>query len=824
MIIIKQLTTPELIDKAGALLHRTYIEQQKWNFSPDTPSKLRVEVKSDQKILVDRFTEQAIWFGAMDGEELVGCLRLHSLDENNQLELETYPSTRSILKYIPQQDKHLCFEVTKMTTRQDYIGRGIVKRLFLTCFKYCEEQHYSIIACTHNGYLKALFKKIGLPLKKEHAFKYEEHDTSAVNFYFADYNKGEVAEATKKLEDLTSNLSGNAAKIFRALETVESILPTPFYWMDANGVVLGINDLCLKAIGSSREIIGKKPYEFYKKEIADHILRHNAEVIRRGEILSQEEWIEDLTTKKMKCFSSIKAPLYDDEGTVIGIVGSSVEVTAEKEAEELKLENEAHKVKIEEHEKLINLAKKVSHDIRAPAKTVIEIAKACKEIPEALRVALGDAGESITNIADNLLNQYEGKDIAEEGKKQPILLSAFLSRLLARKKLEYKNLAIKFDYKFSSAGNFAFIKAPPNELERSMSNIINNAVGAFKEGKGNVTIQLDTTNAQVKIIIQDNGQGMPQEVADKIMNNVVVTHGKVDGHGIGLQVVRDTLRANQGELAIDSVLGKGTSIALTFPRVKAPSWIAEEIKLGPTAIIVILDDDTSIHAVWDMHFEEILAQYPEMQLEHFEEGAKVLEFIKSLRLSDKRKVFLLTDFELLNQNITGLDIIAQSGVEHSVLVTSHYAEKEVQAKAAETGTKILSKELASEVPVIVDGTIKYDELIQNESKKVDLVLIDDDESFAKIVMLTTFIDLIVDHHTSPTQFLKHAVRYAKDTKICVDKNFAGSDMDGLDLAKTLHDKGYTRIFLVSGEQFNVGELPEYVVSVGKMEIDKIKYM
>lgn len=823
MITIKRLLSHNLIDEAGALLYQIYIEQIKWKFDDDNPSKLHIAVKDGRQILVDRFTDQAIWFGAFDDDQLVGCMRLCGVDEQNKLEIEGYPSSEPIRKYI-MEEKNTCLEISKIATRPAYREKGAVKRMLLAVFKYCEEHYSTVFVSTHNGYLKSLFKKIEFPLKVEHAFKYEPQDSSEVNFYLANYKSGEVTAVRKRLEYLENDLSSNAARIFKALELVAPIVPTPFYWMDANGVVLGINELCLKAIGTTREIIGKKPYEFYKKEIAEHILRHNAEVIRREEILSQEEPFEDITTKKMKYFSSIKAPLYDDEGAVIGIVGSSIDITAEKEAEKLKIKNEAHAIKIQEHEALISLAKKVSHDIRAPAKTVIEIAKACKAIPEAFRIALGDAGESISNIADNLLNQYEGKNSAEESKQQPILLSAFLSRLLARKKLEYKNFAIKFDYKFSSDGNFAFIKAPPSDLERSMSNIINNAVGAFKNGKGNVTIQLDTTKDRVKIIVQDDGQGMPPEVRDKIMSNIAVTHGKADGHGIGLQVVRDTLRQCQGELVIESVLGKGTSVILSFPRIKAPSWIAEEIKLGPDAIMVILDDDTSIHTVWDMHFEEILAQYPDMQLRHFERGAEVLEFMKGLSLEHRQRVFLLTDFELLNQNMTGLDVIAQSGVEHSVLVTSHYAEKAVQEQAAKTATKILSKELASEVPIVVDSSVKYQPPVQAGLKTVDLVLIDDDESFAQIAMLTAFMDLSVDHYTDPVQFLKHVMQYSKHTKICVDKNFAGSSMDGLELAEILYYQGYTRIFLVSGDQFDEGDLPHYLINVGKMDIDKVQYM
>ncbi len=101
---------------------------------------------------------------------------------------------------------------------------------------------------------------------------------------------------------------------------------------------------------------------------------------------------------------------------------------------------------------------------------------------------------------------------------------------------------------------------------------------------------------------------MPVEVVDKIMSHIAVTAGKKSGHGIGLTQVQETLQHNQGELAIDFKPGKGTKMTLTFPRIKTPHWIAEEIVLGKQDTIVILDDDTSIHGAWDTHFEPVLKE------------------------------------------------------------------------------------------------------------------------------------------------------------------------------------------------------------------------
>jgi hypothetical protein len=353
-----------------------------------------------------------------------------------------------------------------------------------------------------------------------------------------------------------------------------------------------------------------------------------------------------------------------------------------------------------------------------------------------------------------------------------------------------------------------------------ISNIINNAVDALDKKQGKVIVGLKATKASVTITIKDNGKGMSEELIKKIMNNVAITQGKKNGHGIGLTQVRETLQRNHGELKIDSAVGKGTKVTLTFPRVAAPVWIADEIKLGPEDIIVVLDDEDAIVAAWKSRFATALKDVPSIKVRYFKVGSEALNFLSGLSPRDKKKAFLLTDFELMGQGLNGLDIVEQSGVERAVLATSHHMNKGVRIQAEKIGTKILPKQLAPEVSIKIDPSIQYE--VTSAPKKVDIVLIEDDEKLAQIMMLTAFGDLQVDHYTSPEHFLRNVSQYARNVKICIDKNFAGHGMDGLDLAEKLHEQGYTRLFLSSGETFSDGEIPDYLKVVPKIDMASIR--
>lgn len=481
--------------------------------------------------------------------------------------------------------------------------------------------------------------------------------------------------------------------------------------------------------------------------------------------------------------------------------------------------------RIQAQKKFLTLANQVAHDIRSPLSSLLMIVKSCSEIPEQDRIALREAAISIGDIANNLLNQYRNKDSVVEGAEEeqetsrPMLVSAVLLELLTEKKYEYHDLPIKFDYDLSEASFFAFIKLPFTAFKRMISNITNNAVDAFQGGDGRIVLSLSADNEWVTITVEDNGLGMPKDVADKIMNNVAVTSGKEKGHGIGLTQVRETLQQYQGELKIESEEGKGTKIHLTFPRIRAPKWIAEIIELNSNDIVLILDDDSSIHRAWDARFEDVLKIHGSLQLKHFTHANELLECVQAMDEAAKSHVFLLTDYELLKQNQTGLDVVATTQLPRSILVTSHYANKDVLEQAAKTNTQILPKHLASEIAIHVQETTQMDKATD---KSVDVILVDDDAAFIETLANFIFSDFKVEKYHNPVHFLEQVDLYPKDIKIYVDCNFDTTTMSGIEVAKSLHEKGFKRLYLLSGQYFSAGELPEYVTHLQKTDLEAIK--
>jgi len=134
MITTEIIDNPDLIEDACALLYESYIEQGKWVFSKNNPSGIHVETKNGRKLLVDKFIDNARWFGVFDKDRLIGCARLCGTDGSNKYEVEGYPAGRTIREFLPRVNcmemgkvavsPYVRIDVASINSHQPYWGRS----------------------------------------------------------------------------------------------------------------------------------------------------------------------------------------------------------------------------------------------------------------------------------------------------------------------------------------------------------------------------------------------------------------------------------------------------------------------------------------------------------------------------------------------------------------------------------------------------------------------------------------------------------------------------------------------------------------------------
>jgi signal transduction histidine kinase len=85
------------------------------------------------------------------------------------------------------------------------------------------------------------------------------------------------------------------------------------------------------------------------------------------------------------------------------------------------------------------------------------------------------------------------------------------------------------------------------------------------EGKGSLTLSTEKKDGDIRISITDTGCGIPSENLQKIFDPFFTSKGVGKGTGLGLYNVRTIVRKYHGELKVESVVGKGTTVQLMFP-------------------------------------------------------------------------------------------------------------------------------------------------------------------------------------------------------------------------------------------------------------------
>lgn len=200
-----------------------------------------------------------------------------------------------------------------------------------------------------------------------------------------------------------------------------------------------------------------------------------------------------------------------------------------------------------------------------------------------------------------------------------------------------------------------FSRVIPCELQRILSNLINNSVEVIGDS-GNIKVSLSCESGSAFIRILDNGKGIPPDVL-KELGNVERTYDKEGGSGQGVFPAKKMIESWGGMFSISSEVGCGTCVEIRLPVAPPPPWFAETIELKSR--IVILDDDPTIHDVWNDRFFSMGLTENGIEGVHFYDPPSLEKWYRSQ--TDPNAIFLI-DYELIGSKETGLDVVERLGV------------------------------------------------------------------------------------------------------------------------------------------------------------------
>ncbi|EGB16101.1 PAS/PAC sensor hybrid histidine kinase [Pseudodesulfovibrio mercurii] len=154
-----------------------------------------------------------------------------------------------------------------------------------------------------------------------------------------DVHARKTAEEELRRAKMAADLANSALKVNMAhLRTLMETMPELVWVKDEEGVFLFCNHRFERLYGASEaEIVGRTDYDFVDADLADFFRGHDLRAMNSGRPCINEEQVTYRDDGHVEYLETIKTPLFDDDGKLIGVLGVARDITERKRiADELK--------------------------------------------------------------------------------------------------------------------------------------------------------------------------------------------------------------------------------------------------------------------------------------------------------------------------------------------------------------------------------------------------------------------------------------------------------------------------------------------------------
>ena len=323
---------------------------------------------------------------------------------------------------------------------------------------------------------------------------------------------------------------------------------------------------------SPKQLIGQPCYQvFFDRESPCPWCRM-PEVLENGltvfETTAPEDPRELISGKALKV---VLSPVFDQEGTIIGMVEYSLDITELRDAK-----NKAEQASMAKSDFLANM----SHEIRTPLNGIIGFSDVLKETPlntdqqRYINIVLNSA-KSLLDIINDILDFSK----IEAGKLELVPEKTDLKELIRESTgvfyYQVNQKGIDFNIEMSpDLPNNVFVD--PVRLKQILLNLLSNAIKFTKNGKVSLKVEKMTFHKQekqveIKFTVSDTGIGIKIENQKKIFEAFsqedYSTTRKFGGTGLGLAITTRLLKKMASRLTLQSSEGKGSvfSFILNLP-------------------------------------------------------------------------------------------------------------------------------------------------------------------------------------------------------------------------------------------------------------------
>ncbi len=219
----------------------------------------------------------------------------------------------------------------------------------------------------------------------------------------------------------------------------------------------------------------------------------------------------------------------------------------------------------------------VTHELRAPINTIysaLELALGGYAPPEKTHEVLERAQNRATELLDLIRDLLDltkvREETAQEAQVAPIQLADVLREVVdfVRVEAEGKDLSMKVEIR----PDLAPVRAPSDQMKLVWTNLLSNAI-KYSESGGTIQVSLDHDAQRVIGSVGDAGIGIAAEDLPRIFDEFYragnARQVSPHGTGIGLAVVRRIIDNWEGDIWVESEVGRGSKFTFVLPRADA---------------------------------------------------------------------------------------------------------------------------------------------------------------------------------------------------------------------------------------------------------------
>ena len=355
-------------------------------------------------------------------------------------------------------------------------------------------------------------------------------------------------------------------------KAMEDSLTTGLRARDLAGRITYVNPAFCRMVGwSKEELIGcATPAPYWPPEERERIERLLDSVLA-GQA-PREGFEVRMMRKSGERFDALvyEAPLIDTQGRQAGWMGSVLDISARKRAEE---ELRQQQERLQFTARLVTmgeLASTLAHELNQPLSAIASYATGCVNKlesgayePQELALVLGKLGDQAKHAGEIIRRVHDFVRRAEP-KRAPCDLNAVVEDALGLLDAHARRQGVRVQTDL--AAGLPAVCVDRVMIEQVAVNLLRNAIDAMGDTPPEARL-LDVTSingdAGVTVSVADRGMGISAEVAERLYAPFFST--KEEGMGMGLNICRSIIELHQGRLWFEPNPGGGTLFHFTVP-------------------------------------------------------------------------------------------------------------------------------------------------------------------------------------------------------------------------------------------------------------------